>query len=71
MIELSITVKDESSRLTEKDTVDEPYELSMSNDNLINRVRKVVEHFGAHPESESPDIVVKATMVWLQDYEDQ
>lgn len=64
MIELNITVKDENSKLIEKDTIEDPYLLSIFNDDLKERVEKAVKKHQAHFEADAPDIVVVAKMTW-------
>jgi len=64
MIELSITVKDENSRVTEKDIVNDPYPLSIFNHDLKLRVEHTIEKHGADPEADAPDVIVTAKMVW-------
>jgi hypothetical protein len=61
MIELTITVKDENSKLVEKDLIEGPLELSQTSDFLFERIRAAVIKFGPSDDS-SPDITVKCLM---------
>lgn len=66
MIELSITVKDENSKLTEKEVLYDDIILSTSNAWLYERVQAAIIKFGAEPGEypTAPDVTIKATMVW-------
>lgn len=65
MIEYSITVKDEERTLTKRELSYET-ELLLSKESpiLLDQVRAIVKEFGSDPEKESPDIVVKAKLIW-------
>ena len=64
MIELSITVKDENSKLTIKDIIYGSYELSNNNQDLCNRVEQVIKKHQMPLYEEAPDVIVSAKMVW-------
>jgi|HubBroStandDraft_1064217.scaffolds.fasta_scaffold357756_1 hypothetical protein len=69
MIELSITVKDESSKLTEKDTLYDGLQLSKDDKSLAGRVQDCAIKFlqtrkNSAEGPEDIDIIVTAKMVW-------
>ena len=64
MIKLSITIKDEKSKLTEHELIYEDMRLSKDNPHLAGKVRDLVEKFGLDPDDDSPKITVKATLDW-------
>lgn len=67
MIEYSITVKDESSSLVEKDISYKPINIAKDNDFLIERISSVVERFLEKANSqEAPKITLKFKMTWQQ-----
>ena len=63
MIELSITIKDENSKLVEKDTHYEPILLDPQNPILKQEIDKALKKFNRDPNSEAPAIIVKAKLV--------
>ena len=64
MIEYSITIKDENVKLTEKEISYEPLLLSRDNEQLVNRIQQAFNNFKNTSGNESPDVIIKATMVW-------
>ena len=64
MIELNITVKDEYSKLTQKDIIYSSYALSKDNQDLCERVNEIVEKHRTPLCEEAPDIIVTAKMIW-------
>lgn len=63
MIELSVTVKDEKSKLVEKDTYYEPIMLDIENVTLKALIKKALDKFKIDPNEEAPTIIVKAKFV--------
>lgn len=63
MIELSVTVKDEKSKLVEKDTYYEPIMLDIENVTLKALIKKALDKFKIDPNEEAPTIIVKAKLV--------
>jgi hypothetical protein len=68
MIEYSITVKNESTKLVEKGIEYNPLMLSRDNPALIEKVNDIYAKFKASfpalEQDEKPDIIIKTTMMW-------
>ena len=62
--EITVTVKDESCRLTEKGIHYGPLLISDTSDAINHVIADALCKFGTHPESEAPDITVKTKTVW-------
>lgn len=65
MIELSITIKDEERTLTKKEILyDTNLVFSRNNEILLSLVEGVVQEFKGDVQADSPDIIIRAKMVW-------
>ena len=68
MIEYSITIKDEKTKLVDKDTSYEPFMLDRANEELKQKVANLYNKFLASRDNTEqpaqPDIIIKTTMVW-------
>lgn len=64
MIEYSITIKSESETLTVKETVYDYLILALDSDFWKAEVTKALEKFGFNSAQESPEIVIKAKMIY-------
>lgn len=65
MIEYSITVKDENSKLTTRYlSYDNNFVFGKNNPTLCEEVQKAVDMFKKQENSEQPTVVVKGTMIW-------
>lgn len=63
MIELSITIRDENSKLVEKDTYFEPILLDPQSPFLKQEIDKALKKFNRDPNAEAPAIIIKAKLV--------
>lgn len=66
MIEYSITIKDENTKLVEKGISYEPLLLSPDSDYWREEVRKVRDKFKGDPTADRPDITIKLSMEYLE-----
>ena len=65
MIELSITIKDEERTLTKKEILyDTNLVFSRNNEVLLSLVESVIQEFKGDVQADSPDIIIRAKMVW-------
>jgi len=64
MIEYTITIKDDTTKLVERETSYEPILLTRDNPALQALVDKALEKFKSNSPGETPDIIIKTTMVW-------
>ncbi len=64
MQELSIIVKTDHVKVTEKEIIFDPLLMTLDNPYLIEKVRNVVQKMGLLPEEESPKILVKSVLYW-------
>jgi len=64
MIELSITIKDESRTYVDKDIIYDPLTFDRNNPEIIKRVKDAIQAFPGPTDIESPDITIRAKMVW-------
>lgn len=62
MIEYSVTVKDDSSRVTEKDNTTESLTLSVDDPAVKRLIDRALAKFKINSAFEAPEIVVKATL---------
>jgi hypothetical protein len=62
MIEYSVTVKDESSRVTQKENTTEPLTLSIDDPAVKKIIDIALAKFKINSASEAPSIVVKAIL---------
>lgn len=62
MIELTITVKDENSKLVEKEVIFDSFLLDPGSTFLTKKAKSALDKFNADPSAEAPDIIIKATM---------
>lgn len=63
MIEYSVTVKDENTKIVESDTTSDPLVLDPNNEYIHHLVKSALDKFKADPNLESPEIVFRAKMV--------
>lgn len=68
MIEYSITIKDEKTKLVDKDISYSPLLLDRENPHLKEKIAKLYNKFldsrDNTQEYEKPDVIIKTTMVW-------
>lgn len=64
MIEISITLKDSERTLTKKFLDYSHLQFSRGNEELIKMVEEVSREFKGDVDLESPDITIKAKMIW-------
>ena len=64
MIEYSITVKDSERTLTKRFTSPNSLVVSRNNEELLDTITQVVQEFKGDISIESPDITIKAKMIW-------
>ena len=64
MIEYSITIKTESETLTVKETSYDPIVLSGESDFWKAEIEKALLKFGFNESQESPEIVIKAKLIY-------
>ena len=62
--ELTITIKDEESKLTEKDNIYGPFELSFDNNFINNKIMDALTRFGKENNGNDVDIIVKTVTIW-------
>lgn len=62
MIELAITIKDENHRFTDKEIIYKPITLAHEDPLLSQLVEQSLKKIAV--EMNSPDIIIKANMVW-------
>ena len=63
VMELSITVKGESSKLIERHLIYGPYHISKCNDDLASKVKDAMFKFKLE-DGEPPSIVIKTKTIW-------
>jgi hypothetical protein len=64
MIELTVIVKNDESKLVERQLVYESMQLDKNNPVLNEIINSALKKFGSSFIDESPDITVKAKMIW-------
>lgn len=62
MIEISITIKDESTTITQKHLVYNPTLLSRASPDIQPLVDQVMENFKGN--ADDADVIIKAKMIW-------
>jgi len=63
-VEYTITIKNENDTAIYKDDSHDGLNLTLTNEQLALKVADCLKKFGWDEDAESPDILVKARMVW-------
>lgn len=65
--ELIITIKDEESKLTEKDNIYGPLEISFDNQSINDKILNLLTRFRSNHKHDDVDIIVKTITIWKND----
>lgn len=62
--EITVTIKDEDSRLTEKELCYSSVSLDRDDSTINSMILSALEKFGTPANGDAPDIIVKTKTVW-------